>query len=710
MINSHLRNKNNTLFSRDLSVVRQDGEKGMGESENNAQKLPVELSVFKAMLDSSHEAIVLTRVNGEILYLNKSAERLFLKSLEEARTAKVQDFFPDYTLEIHDKEVLPVVLKGGQWEGEVDAIDANGRIFSVWQRIDALMNGNGNAEYLFGFMHDVSDDRKEREALMLARKEAEEASKAKSQFLANMSHEIRTPMNGIVGMAGLLQETALSVQQKHYLEIILSCSEKLLVLIKDILDISKIESGKLRMESEPFNLKSVLDDLCDVLFLRAQEKKLNFICSIEKDTPFELKGDSARLYQILLNIAGNAIKFTEKGCVTIHVAKDCTEDGKIQLSFFVKDSGIGIPKDRIKDLFNPFTQIDGSSTRKYEGTGLGLAISKKLIQLMDGKIEVESAEGHGSLFKFTILFDSPDKVKNDTQNQREWNACIYGRRILIASQDEYLLEALGTIIASWGAVCERVDTPESAIGKMLNSANAEIPFQIAIIDMTLRLEDSDELYKTVRDMPGFKKTELVLLTKPMKAEDIIRMRAEGFPYIISSPLKYSAIQNMLCNIMSCSKKSLEEPSSQNEDSESSVVPETSKLLIVEDNPLNRKAISSMLEKLKYPHDMAGDGLEAIEMMRRTKYNVILMDCQMPRLDGYQLTGRIRKFANDMQTPNDVPIIAVTAYAMPGDKEKCLQAGMNDYISKPVKIGILAKALLTWLKNSMDQEEDGDIAE
>lgn len=690
-------------------TFRRDGEKGMGESEHNTHRLPVDLSVFKAMLDSSNEAVVLTEVDGTILYLNKSAQKLFLISQDEAFGNNVQKFFPEHTLATQNSSVIPVVLKGGKWEGEVDAVDSTGRLFPVWQRIDALINENGRAEYLFGFMHDVSEGRKKREALMTARKEAEEASKAKSQFLANMSHEIRTPMNGIVGMAGLLQETQLSVQQKHYLEIILSCSEKLLVLIKDILDISKIESGKLRMESEPFNLKSVLDDLCDVLFLRAQEKKLNFTCSIEQDTPFELKGDSARLYQVLLNIAGNAIKFTEKGIVSIHVAKDYSEDKIMRMKFFVRDSGIGIPKDKLKDLFNPFTQIDGSSTRKYEGTGLGLAISKKLIQMMNGQIEVESIEGHGSLFKFSVEFDALEQSGQDIQSQlKAWNAGIYGRRILIASQDEYLLESLGTIISSWGGLCERVDSPEAAIGKMLNSANAETPFHIAIIDMNLRLENSDELYKTVRDMPGFRKTELVLLTKPMKAEDIIHMRAEGFPYIISCPLKYSAIQNMLCSVSL--KKGLEEESeSSEENTEEEIAPESTKILIVEDNPLNRRAISSMLEKLKYPHDMAGDGLEAIDMMRKIKYNIILMDCQMPRLDGYQLTGRVRKFGSEMQTPCDVPIIAVTAYAMPGDKEKCLQAGMNDYISKPVKIAILAKALNNWLKKSSDQE-DGDIAE
>ncbi|MFH0924416.1 MAG: response regulator [bacterium] len=657
-------------------------------------------------LKSIGDAVITTDLEGKVVLMNSVAESLTGWRIEEAKGFPLEKMFKvinEYTREDIENPVSKVLTEKKiiDLANHSILISRDGTEWPIEDSAAPITTSGGDIIGVVLVFRNVTEKRQKERSLEKAIKDAELATIAKSQFLATVSHEIRTPMNAIIGFTDLLSETPLNRDQTEFVESVLDSANCLLALVNDILDFSKIEAGKLDFKAIDFDLRTTVEDIIEIEAIKARDKGLTIVSLIHSNCPLIAHGDPGRLRQVIINLVNNAIKFTSAGEVvlSLEVEKETEEDAT--LLFKITDTGIGITDQDQEKLFKPFSQVDSSNTRSYGGTGLGLAISKKLVELMAGQIGVQSESGKGSTFLFTVVLK---KQKEPSHLNTFPKVDIKGLRVLIVDDSALNRQIFSYYLNSWGCISDQATNGEQAIEILHSLANTPNAYQIVLVDYQMPRMDGFQLAREISLNKMLANTKLILLTSIADRGDVIKVKQAGFSGYLTKPVRQAYLFECLAMVMGLSS------GSNNEDGKEkgvvkkdgilitrhTISEEIRKkicLLLVEDNPVNKKIAMRMINSFSYSCDVVNNGLEALEALSKSSYNLILMDCEMPRMNGFEATKEIRKLEG---TKKHTPIIAMTAYAMKGDKERCLEVGMDDYIAKPLRKEDLRAMLEKWL--------------
>ncbi|RDH85307.1 MAG: histidine kinase [endosymbiont of Galathealinum brachiosum] len=691
--------------------IRLSHEQSLIDSKEKINQALDDLKQQKFALDQ-HSIVAITDVKGTIIFVND----LFLDISGYSRGELIGKNHRLLKSGLHDeyffKAMYKQLINGEVFHAEICNKAKDGHLYWVDTTIVPFMDEKGKPESYIAIRTDITNQKQTEEELIKAIGKAEQAVVAKSEFLASMSHEIRTPMNGVLGMLSLLINTELDEDQLHRVKIAQSSGQSLLALINDILDFSKIEADKLDLEIIDFNLRGMLGDFAEAMAYTAQAKNLELVLDVTNVEESLVRGDPSRLRQILTNLVGNSIKFTSDGEIVVRVEMQESDDETLLVCFYISDTGIGIPEEKLEKLFDSFSQVDTSTTRKYGGTGLGLAIAKKLCLLMGGDISVESEKDKGSLFKFSA------KLKKSNKSQQVLPKIdIKKLNLLIVDDNATNCEVLRGQLEHWGATVVEAHSGKQAIqicNDRLIDKEANV-FDIAFLDMQMPEMDGEELGRHFINDTRFKDMKLVMMTSMGFQDDINKFGELGFSAYFPKPATTSDLFNALAvvaaggaalhNAVPLVTHEYLQTLSTNDEGEKTryIWPENSRILLVEDNHVNQLVAQGIINNFGLALDVANNGLEALHCLNESHisdlYDIILMDCQMPEMDGYEATRAIREGKGGDEYKS-IPIIAMTANAMQGDKEKCLAAGMSDYLPKPIDSDKLLEKLSLILSNEM----------
>jgi two-component system sensor histidine kinase/response regulator len=647
------------------------------------ETLSEERRMLRTLIDNVPDFMYVKDVESRYVVVNASMARsMGAMSHEQVLGKTARDFYSKKLADPYLQDDQNVMrAKQPLFDREEECINQKGdKIFLLTTKVP-LLDNRGEVTGIVGVGRNITERLKTEHAMQRAREAAEAASQAKSEFLANMSHEIRTPLNGVIGMTDLALDTELTVEQREYLETVKMSSDSLLTVINDILDFSKIEAGKIDLEAADFNLRDCLETTLKTLALRADEKGLELLCEIAPEVPEVVQGDSTRLRQVLVNLVGNAIKFTEKGEVAVSVQLEVAGGDSTLLRFTVSDTGIGIPAETQKLIFDPFTQADSSTTRKYGGTGLGLTISSRLVNMMDGKLWVESEVGRGTQFHFTVQFQHANgKAQVETIAPPE---VLRGVKVLVADDNATNRRILEGMLKRWEMKVKAVAGGEEALAELSEAGKTAEPYALILTDMHMPAMDGFKLIERIRQMPERSTATIMMLTSSESRGDAERCRVLGVSAYLLKPIRLSELHEAIARVVGAREQqnavplvtriSVQDPQAP---------PEALRILLAEDNLVNQRLATRLLEKRGHRVLVAGNGREALAALDKESYDLVLMDIQMPEMNGMEVTARIRE--KEKLTGGHQPIVALTAHAMKGDQELCLAGGMDAYLAKPIR--------------------------
>ena len=641
-----------------------------------------EAALLRALIDNLPDLIYVKDAQSRFLVANRAVADQMGTTPGELLGKSDFDFYPEKLANSFRADEQRVIARGETIDREETCLDSAGEEMVLLTTKVPLRAPDGRIIGIMGIGRNITERVRAERQMREAREAAEAANRAKSNFVANMSHEVRTPMNGVIGLAELLLETRLDAQQRDYAESIHESGKTLLTIINDILDFSKIEAGKLDLETLDMDLRGIVEDVGRVLALQAHRKGLELALNIDPALPDAVKGDPNRIRQILLNLGGNAVKFTAAGEVVLDLEVLESESSGTLVRIQVRDTGIGIPAKRLENLFQPFSQVDASTTRRFGGTGLGLSIVRRLVELMGGETGVESEEGVGSCFWFTVRFQPSESVNR--QLHRMTPIELKGKRILAVDDNATNLKVLTTQLALMGTDVTAAGSASEALALMKKAGDEKRPFEVALLDHDMPGCDGAELGRRINTDRALNVTRLVLLTSAGQHGDGSRFAKIGFAGYLIKPVNQGDLLDCLMMVLGASTEgwlSRTNPLvTQHELQSMRARTRSGRLLLAEDQPINQKVALHTLEKMGYAVDVVENGREAVRAWATGRYALILMDCQMPELDGYEATREIRRRETEGAR---IPIVALTAHAMKGADVECRAAGMDDYITKPL---------------------------